>query len=77
MKKTPSDKKVKSTEIKDKMYWWLNKNRTFYLEDKYAIDLLDVPGSHGVKILITKISEDASSSDAPSNNIGSLSKIDG
>lgn len=42
--------------IRDEMYWWLGKNRPFFIGDEYKIELLEMRSKSGtVKILITNL----------------------
>ncbi len=46
----------KKVEIVDSMFWWLNRRRSFTINNEYKIDLLEVDKKRGTaKILITNL----------------------
>lgn len=49
-----------SPGVKDKMYWWLNYRRAFYIGDEYKIELEAIDtGNKSVKILVTNLKNNA------------------
>lgn len=75
-KKSVSTEKNVKKAVETKMYWWLNKQRQFYIGDEYRIDLVKINSSHNsVKIVVTNLK--TCQDESPSlKESGEESKID-
>lgn len=52
--------KNKVLDIKSSMYWWLNTNRPFIINNEYKIELLELNRKHyTAKILITNLKDNS------------------
>jgi len=60
--KTKYDKPNKTTTIVNSMYWWLSIHRSFFINDEYKIELLEIKRNSGsVKVRITNLKDQTTS----------------
>ncbi len=55
-KKDEEPKPSMAGKIKDSLYWWLSKSRSFNINDEYELELLHIDREHNsAKILVTNL----------------------
>jgi hypothetical protein len=61
----------KNAKIVNAMYWWLNRHRSFIVNDEYEIELIEIDKKRGTaKILVRNLKTNSQTVVAESNEDG-------